>query len=178
MMNAITSKGKCDFAYTISGMLNRKCLEEFLKFLQNDVPDECTRLHIQICSNGGHISIALAMGQLLRTLPCDVLTYNIANVDSAAIAVFASGKQRICAPHGAFMFHPAAKEISGAKTAAELRALAEEVDSDAERLVAFLERCTATSKETWKQKMDSSVQLTAKSALDVKLATEIGQTRL
>ena len=76
------------------------------------------------------------------------------------------------------MFHPAAKEIAGAKSATELRMLAEEVDSDTERLVAFLERCTATSKKVWKQKMDSSARLTAKSALEVKLATGIGQPRL
>ena len=93
-MNAAIVKGKNESAYTISGMLDQKCLEAFLKFLQNDVPDECTRLHVMICSNGGHISIALAIGQLLRSLPCEVLTYNIANVDSAAIAVFASGKHR------------------------------------------------------------------------------------
>lgn len=177
-MSAITTKSKCEATYTISGILDQKCLEEFLKFIQNDVPDECTRLHVQICSNGGHISIALAMGQLLRALPCEVLTYNIANVDSAAIAVFASGKQRVCAPHGVFMFHPAAKEISGAKNAAELRALADEVDSDAERFVSFLGRCTGTSKKDWTQKMDSSMRLTAKNALDVKLVTRIGQPRL
>ena len=176
-MNAFALKGKCESTYTISGLLDQKCLEEFLKFLQNDVPDECTRLHIQICSNGGHISIALAMGQLIHTLPCEVRTYNIANVDSAAIAVFASGKQRICAPHGTFMFHPAAKEISGAKSAADLRALADEVDSDEERLVSFLERCTGTSKKVWKQKMASSTRLTAKTALSDNLATEVEKPR-
>ena len=177
-MSAIRTKGNSKETYTISGILDQKCLEDFLRFIQNDVPDKCARLNILVCSNGGHISIALAIGQLLRALPCEIVTYNIANVDSAAIAVFASGKRRICTPQGTFMFHPAAKEIAGAKSATELRMLAEEVDSDAERLVAFLERCTATSKRVWKQKMDSSVQLTAKSALDVKLATEIGQTRL
>lgn len=177
-MSAITTKGNCEATYTISGILDQKCLEEFLRFIQNDVSDECARLSVLICSNGGHISIALAIGQLLRSLPCEVFTYNIANVDSAAIAVFASGKRRICTPQGTFMFHPAAKEISGAKSAAELRALAAEVDSDAERLVSFLERCTGSSKKTWKQRMDSSVRLTAKNALDVKLATRIGQPRL
>lgn len=174
-MNAFTPKGKCESAYTVTGLLDQKCLEEFLKFLRNDVPDECTRLHIQICSNGGHISIALAMGHLLRSLPCEVFTYNIANVDSAAIAVFASGKRRICAPHGTFMFHPAAKEISGAKNAAELRALADEVDSDEERLVSFLECCTGTSKSVWKQKMASHVRLTAEAALSDNLAIEVVQ---
>ena len=177
-MNALAPKGKCESAYTISGLLDQKCLEEFLKFLQNDVPDECTRLHVQICSNGGHISIALAMGQLLHTLPCEVLTYNIANVDSAAIAVFASGKQRICAPHGAFMFHPAVKEVSGAKNATELRALADEVDLDEERLISFLEYCTGTSKRVWKQKMASSTHITATAALSDNLATEVEKPRL
>ena len=176
-MKAFTPKDKCESAYTISGVLDQKCLEEFLKFLQNDVPDECTRLHIQICSNGGHVSIALAMGQLIRTLPCEVLTYNIANVDSAAIAVFASGKQRMCAQHGVFMFHPAAKEISGAKSAAELRALADEVDSDEERLISFLEYCTGTSKSVWKQKMALSTRLTAETALSDNLVTEVEKPR-
>ena len=69
-MNAFALKGKCESTYTISGLLDQKCLEEFLKFLQNDVPDECTRLHIQICSNGGHISIALAI--ILFCLPAKI----------------------------------------------------------------------------------------------------------
>ena len=176
-MNTIALNDTCESAYTISGLLDQKCLDEFLKFLQNDVPDECTRLHVQICSNGGHISIALAIGQVIRTLPCEVLTYNIANVDSAAIAVFASGKQRICAPYGTFMFHSAAKEISGAKSAAELRALADEVESDEERLISFLEYCTGTSKSAWKQKMTSGTRLTAETALSDNLATEVEKPR-
>ena len=177
-MRAIAPKGNCEATYTISGMLDQKCLEDFLRFIQNDVSDECERLNILICSNGGHISIALAIGQLLRSLPCEVFTYNIANVDSAAIAIFASGKRRICTPQGTFMFHPAAKEISGAKSAAELRSLADEVDSDAERLTAFLELCTEIPKETWRKQMDLSVNLTAKGAVTAKLAIEIDEPRL
>lgn len=176
-MSAFTPNGKCESTYTISGVLDQKSFEEFLKFLRNDVPDECTRLHIRICSNGGHVSIALAMGQLIRTLPCEVFTYNIANVDSAAIAVFASGKERICAQHGVFMFHPAAKEISGAKSAAELHALAEEVDLDEERLISFLEYCTGTSKSVWKHKMTSCTRLAAEAALSDNLVTEIEEPR-
>ncbi|MGN0855224.1 MAG: ATP-dependent Clp protease proteolytic subunit [Kiritimatiellia bacterium] len=176
-MNAFALKSKSQSIYTISGLLDQKCLEEFLKFIQNSVSDECTRLHIRICSSGGHVSIALAMGQLIRTLPCEVFTYNIANVDSAAIAVFASGKQRVCAPYGVFMFHPAAKEISGAKNAAELRALADEIDSDEDRLVSFLECCTGTSKSVWKRKMAESTRLTAETALSDNLVTEIEQPR-
>ena len=176
-MSAIRTKGNSKETYTISGILDQKCLEDFLRFIQNDVPDKCARLNILVCSNGGHISIALAIGQLLRALPCEIVTYNIANVDSAAIAVFASGKRRICTPQGTFMFHPAAKEIAGAKSAAELRALADEVDFDEERLVSFLEYCTGTSKSVWKHKMKSCTRLTAETALSDNLVTEVEKPR-
>lgn len=170
--------GACEFTYAISGAIDQKCLERFMEFLQNEVSDECTRLHIMICSNGGLVSVAIAIGQLLRSLPCEVVTYNISNVDSAAIAVFAGGTRRVCTPHGTFVFHPAAKEVSGVKSAAELRLLAKEVDSDAKRFVSFLECCTGTPMKDWESKMDSKVRMSAKNATMIMLATEVGNPPL
>lgn len=178
MKNESVAKGMCEFMYTISGVIDQRCLEKFMEFLQNDVSDECTRLHIMICSNGGLVSVAIAIGQLLRSLPCEVVTYNISNVDSAAIAVFAGGTRRVCTPHGTFVFHPAAKEISGAKNAAELRLLAKEVDSDTKRFVSFLECCTGTPMKDWESKMNSNVRMSAKNATIIMLATEVGSPPL
>lgn len=159
--------------YIISGVIDNMCFNRLLEFVENRVVDSCERLNVKISSGGGNVGVALAMAHFLHTLPCKVHTYNLANVDSAAVVVFASGFRRVSPPHGIFTFHPPSKDMSGRMTSAELRGAAGEIDSDLARIAEFLETRTSVSSEEWRMRMQTSSRLSANEALCIGLVTDI-----
>lgn len=164
-----------DAVYTLSGRIDSPTVQRFVETLQNQIDDSCERLHILINSEGGNVSIALALAHLIMALPCKVITYNISNVDSAALIVFVAGEQRKCAHTGTFYLHPVSLEVSGVKTAKELRAMADVIDCDAMRLTEFLQCRTSVTSRVWMDRMDACERLSATDAVAIGLATEIDE---
>ena len=164
-----------DAVYTLSGRIDSPTVQRFVETLQKQIDDSCERLHILINSQGGNVSIALALAHLIKSLPCKVITYNISNVDSAALIVFVAGEERKCARAGTFYLHPVSIEVSGVKTAKELRAMADVVDSDARRLMEFMQTRTSISSKVWLEKMDACESISATDAVKIGLATEIAE---
>lgn len=162
--------------YVLSGVIDHMCFNRLLEFVENHIVDSCERLNIKISSGGGNVGVALAMAHFLRALPCKVHTYNLADVDSAAVVVFASGFRRVSPLHGMFTFHPPSKNLSGRMTSAELRAAADEIDSDLARIAGFLETRTSVSSEEWRMRMQASNRLSANEALCIGLVTDIEST--
>ncbi len=159
------------FQYVLNGNIGTDALRTFLTFVRDDIPDDCTGLDVLIQSVGGSVPVALAFAELLLSLPCEIRTCNLSNVDSASIIVFAAGKERF-APRGTtFFLHPVGKEVSGIKNAAELRQLADEIDHDTLRETEFLSRRTRTNAQEWRDMMNRGTLINDVTALALGLAT-------
>lgn len=136
---------------------------------------DVNRIHLLLNSSGGSVGLALAIASIIERLPFEVWTYNIGNVDSAAVIVFAAGCKRICLKSGAFSLHPVGKEISGVKTADELQRLCEEIRADEVRLCEFINGRLSRLSVNWQQLMADSTRITAEDAVRIGLADDIGE---
>ena len=157
--------------YFLNGCIDADELRTFLMFVKNEVPDDCARIDVLIQSVGGAVQVALAFADLLQSLPCEVRTFNLSNVDSASIVVFAAGKDRFAPKGTTFFLHPVGKRITGVKNAAELRQLADEIDRDTFREIDFLARRTGTDARTWRNLMNKKTIIDNSTALALGLAT-------
>lgn len=64
-----------------------------------------TRLTLAISSPGGQVVAGITMFNVLLAMPYEIITHNIGNVDSIAVALFLAGKRRLSNANATFMFH-------------------------------------------------------------------------
>ncbi len=137
--------------FIISGYVDEHMVENILYIVKEKISDDCKKLHIAVQSSGGSVPIALAIADLLMSLPCEVITYNIGNVDSAALLIYSAGEDRVCSPGARFFIHPIGKEIKGVQTVKTLIRYLKEINQDTERVANYLARQTKTNTAKWKE---------------------------
>jgi ATP-dependent protease ClpP protease subunit len=162
----------------LMGTIDAELAERALNLLREKVSDDCTRIHLALQSPGGSVPVALSLANILQSLPCPISTYNIGNVDSAAVIVFAAGTERICAPEAIFCVHPIGKSVAGVQTVETLSSLIREIEADTERVAKFLARRTEkTPPSQWRQLMSESHVISPDAALEIGLAHRIDECR-
>lgn len=158
----------------LMGAIDEKQAENILKLLKEQVSDECTHLHIAIHSSGGSVPIALALANLLLSLSLPITTYNIGNVDSASLIIFAVGTERICLPEAMFTTHPIGKNVEGIQTIETLSSLIKEIEEDTQRVVSFMtQRLKSESPSIWKKLMSKMHVISSGEALKLGLIHRI-----
>lgn len=70
-----------------------------------EMADGQTDFHININSTGGDPNYAIAAYNLLKGLPVTITTYNVNQVESAAVYLYCVGKQRHAHPRSIFTIH-------------------------------------------------------------------------
>ncbi len=148
-------------------------LERFLFVLKEKIQNDCIKIHVMIQSKGGSVPIALAIGRLLKNLNVPVTTYNMGNVDSAAVMIFAGGQERLCFPQSSFALHPLSQDITGVKSSDEFKAILHEIESDTARVTDFLAEQTNISSDEWRRRMNARQHLNVKDSVEIGLATGV-----
>ena len=69
-------------------------------------------LYILFASGGGHIGLAFSLFSFLRSLPVNVITHGVANIDSCGVNVFLAGNERYATSNTTFLLHPSTKRFS------------------------------------------------------------------
>lgn len=62
-------------------------------------------IYVLLSTPGGTVSNGLTIYNLMRGLPCKLVTHNIGNVDSIGNVIFLGGADRYTCQHATFMFH-------------------------------------------------------------------------
>lgn len=160
------------------GSIDTTLAERMIEELKERVSDGCQRLHIAIQSPGGSVPVAMAMANVLMALSCPITTYNIGNVDSAALIIFAAGERRICAPKALFHVHPLGKMVEGIQTIDTLKAAISEIEEDTARVAEYMDaRVPRIGAEGWATILTRATTLTARDAIDLGLAHAEGECR-
>jgi ATP-dependent Clp protease protease subunit len=68
-------------------------------------------LYLILNTMGGEVATGIAIFNLLKGLPCHVVTHNAASVNSIGNVVFLAGKTRYACANASFMFHGVGVEI-------------------------------------------------------------------
>jgi ATP-dependent Clp protease protease subunit len=62
-------------------------------------------IYLIISSGGGNVAEGLGLGAFMKTLPIQITTHNIGQIDSIAGVIFAAGSKRYANTSASFMFH-------------------------------------------------------------------------
>ena len=162
-----------------SEAVNIVTARELMSTLVAQVPDDINELHLLINSPGGSVPVALGLANLLESLPCKLITYNISRCDSAAIILFAAGKERICVPEGTFFAHSVNIELSGQYSLDTLRMEYLKLRQDYKSILSYLSRKTSISSRCWRSYMTEKGHVfSAQEALTRGLATRIEELKI
>ena len=130
-------------------------------------------LELHIDSLGGEVSVALVLARFLASLKNKVTTYNDGHCDSAAIVIFASGKERVAGYGCQFVMHEVGIETTGLQTLTTIAKVQKLLQHDTMRITQFLERRTGRSAALWKHDMYRARKLSANMAIRSGLATNV-----
>jgi ATP-dependent Clp protease, protease subunit len=62
-------------------------------------------IYLIISSGGGNVAEGLGLAAFMKTLPTEITTHNIGQIDSIAGVIFAAGSKRYANTQASFMFH-------------------------------------------------------------------------
>ena len=98
------------------------------------------RIHLLINSLGGDVFAGPAAFNHFRMLGLEVLTYNVATVQSIAVPLFCAGTKRYCVPNATFMIHPVQWQAKQEQvsTARQLREAADFCDTNSKIIVDII----------------------------------------
>src|ERR1700678_1249132 len=88
------------------GLVNQKSGPALMRLADHFYGLGVKRIHLLINSLGGDVFAGPAAFNHFRMLGLEVLTYNVATVQSIAVPLFCAGTKRYCVPNATFMIHP------------------------------------------------------------------------
>ena len=123
-------------------------MAQISKTIKSNRPD---KLHILFSSQGGDVSAGIAPYNFLKSLPCEILMYNIGICASIATAIFCAPKpeNRFACPHTSFLFHGVKQHfVANTQLNLELaKELASNFTRDQERIAEIMTSNTKMTKE-------------------------------
>ena len=90
---------------TFQAPIDMKSSQQLISACSQLVQTGATELYLALSTPGGQVMAGLAIYNMLRALPAEVITHNVGNIDSIGNAIFLAGARRIACPHSTFMFH-------------------------------------------------------------------------
>lgn len=85
-------------------------------------------IYLLLSTPGGSVMHGMTLYNVLRSLPVELITHNVGNVDSIGNVVFLAGKKRYACKNSTFMFHGVGFE-GGGNVRFEEKLLRERLDS-------------------------------------------------
>jgi len=96
------------------GEINTATMGQLLAIVNMQVRSGVHRIRLVISSGGGDTSAAFAAYNYLHSLPdVEISTFNVGNVDSAAVVLYCAGKHRYSFPATRFLIHGNSLQIAG-----------------------------------------------------------------
>jgi ATP-dependent Clp protease protease subunit len=124
---------------SFSAEINVSTAEQLIVTMTNCLTQGFDEVHLLFSSGGGNVSAGINLYNLLRGMPFQLITHNVANVDSIATAVFLAGDQRYTCPDSTFMFHGVRWGTGNTNPSeGELREYLLNVQADQRRIAAII----------------------------------------
>ena len=136
------------------------------------------RVHLVVTSGGGSTRLALEAYAFLRALPVRVVTWNIADVQSAATVLFLAGEERIAGPAARFMLHPLTWDMKGPFNDRDMTEARAELGYDIVRFVDIYKERTSLSAAQIDQLQHGKLFLDANEALKAGLVQRVEPFRI
>jgi ATP-dependent Clp protease, protease subunit len=164
--------------YLINGEIDEERIEGVIRWLiyenANDTPQKTLTLYIN--SQGGSVTDAFALIDMMKNSRHDIRTIGIGSVMSSAFLIFASGTSglRFIARNASILSHQYSDEIGEIKHH-DIKSFAKEAEYTNDRMVRLLKECSGLDTTTVKRKLlpPSDVWLRAEELVDLGIADHI-----
>lgn len=90
---------------SFSAEIDTKTTESLIAVMSNCVNSKVQSVYLLLSTPGGSVMCGLNLYNVLKGMPFELITHNVANVDSIGNAVFLAGSRRYATPSATFMFH-------------------------------------------------------------------------
>jgi ATP-dependent Clp protease protease subunit len=132
---------------SLSAEINVNTAEALIATMANIANQGVPSVVLCISSPGGDVMSGMNIYNVLRSMPFELTTHNVGNVDSIANAIFLAGEKRFACPHSTFMFHGVGFMAEGGKHFDEklLRERLDSVMADQKRIGSILEERSTLS---------------------------------
>jgi ATP-dependent Clp protease protease subunit len=136
-----------DYNYFFTGDVSGESVEKSIRWIimgaRKPSPEHPMKMYIN--SDGGNLTDAFALIDVMRTSPIPIATVGMGNLMSSAFMIFAAGTkgQRAIARNTSIMIHQFNHEYGGKYH--DMKAYAEEIDRINYRMVAELSRTSGLS---------------------------------
>lgn len=85
--------------------VNENTAQRLIDAVVGELHKGANTIYLLLSTPGGSVRDGVALYNILRGLPCEIVTHNIANVDSIGNVLFLAGARRFACPNATFMFH-------------------------------------------------------------------------
>ena len=123
--------------------------ESLIATVANFVNQGVKQIYLLLSTPGGSVMHGMNLYNVLRSLPVELITHNVGNVDSIGNAVFLAGSKRFACPNSTFMFHGVGFDVRQQIRMEEkfLRERLDAIGADQKRIGDIIAQRTRISKE-------------------------------
>lgn len=157
-----------------------KPTNDFIWLAADLVAKGVTHVHVAIASHGGLTTSGICCYRIVEALGLQVTTYNVSNVDSAAVLLFLAGDERIMSPQSSILLHRTKRRFRADESFDEVQ-LAEALASlkqDTAAMSEIIASRTGLTPRKVRNLISSGTLLNADIALKLGFATKIGSFRV
>ncbi len=160
-----------------TGMIDAATLQKFTSNIDiacKGVHLGLQRVHIAFHSNGGGIGEGIALHNLFRALPFELILYNVGTISSIAVVAFLGAKRRIVSARGAFMIHKTQTTVQGATTPT-IKSLTDSAVLADERTESILREYIRMPEGRWAHYDHNDLWFSADEAVEFGIAEEVAE---
>ncbi len=157
-----------------AGMVDQVAVQRFHNGLALCSAAGVKHMHILFQCAGGIVGDGISLYNLFRASPVELTLYNVGAVCSAGVIAYLGAKNRKTSTYAAFMIHRAYISPTAA-TSDRLSAAADQIVIDDDRIERILKLHTKIPPDKWEIHRFADVWISAKDAVDYKIADGIGE---
>lgn len=158
----------------LHGVIDHESVGKIQERLLSMDLDSHEPIYFYICSDGGNVSPAVGLYDLLRYIEAPIITIAQGTAGSAAALLFMAGDLRLMSKNGAIFFHPPITEVE-IDSLQKVRGIVKEYEYDWNLLKRVILERSDTSEEEWDRIFADNTwhHLTAEEATSYGVATGV-----
>jgi ATP-dependent Clp endopeptidase proteolytic subunit ClpP len=148
--------------------------QAFFRIIQEQLAKGMKKLHLLISSPGGNVDPGIAIYNLLKGLPIEVITHNYGSCDSIAALVFCAGEKRYTVSNSRFLIHGIGLTVQNQRfDESNLRETLDSLRNQRETISKIIAKECKKKIEDVEQDMLKGIVLSPEDAIKYGLVTEI-----
>ena len=148
MAEIIKIRGQKPCGVFFNAPINPETSSVLIAAMSSAVSQKYDEIHFFLNTPGGMIADGIASYNFLRSLPVQIIIYNIGAVNSVGNAVYQAADKRICAETSSFMFHGVGIDVNNIRLELkQLNEMTKSVQNDQDQISKIIVERTGLSLE-------------------------------